>query len=118
MLRALSVPTQQVRNGAFDGLGTIYDPTTGNELGQNRTAFPGNQVPQSRWSSAARTLQGFIPLPNTGTGQLNNYFAAVPYYFKRDMVDAKVNWTANSRTNVFGKYSVMIAPRDQRRPSG
>jgi hypothetical protein len=69
-----------------------------------------NIVPQARWSSAARTLQNMIPLPNTGTGQLNNFFASVPYYFKRDMVDGKVNWTPNAKVNVFGKYSVMIAP--------
>lgn len=106
----LSVPTQQVRDGNFAGLTTVFDPTTGNELGQNRTVFPNNQVPQSRWAAASRTLQGMIPLPNSGTGQTANYFASVPYYFKRDMVDAKVNWTPSSKMNIFGKYSVMIAP--------
>ena len=114
----LSVPTQQVRNGNFDGLTTVFDPATGNELGQNRTAFPNNQVPQSRWNSAARTLQGFIPQPNTGAGQLNNFFAVAPYYFKRDMVDVKVNWTPSAKTNVFGKYSVMIAPVTSGAPLG
>jgi hypothetical protein len=106
----LSVPTSQVRAGNFDGLGTIFDPSTGNNLGQNRTQFPNNQVPASRFSPQAVTLRNMVPLPNTGTGQLANYFASVPYYFKRDMVDAKVNWTPNSKTNIFGKYSVMIAP--------
>jgi len=114
----LSVPTQAVRDGNFAGLATVYDPTTGNELGQNRTVFPNNQVPQARWNQAARTLQGFIPLPNTGIGQTNNFFASVPYYFRRDMVDAKVNWTPNSKTNVFGKYSVMIAPVTSGAPLG
>jgi hypothetical protein len=105
-----SVPTSQVRSGDFNGLATVYDPLTGDELGRNRTPFQNNVIPQARWSSAARTLQNMIPLPNTGTGQLNNYFASVPYYFKRDMVDGKVNWTPNSQVNLFGKYSVMIAP--------
>jgi hypothetical protein len=114
----LSVPTQPVRDGNFAGLATVYDPSTGNELGQNRTVFPNNQVPQARWNQAARTLQGFIPLPNAGAGQTNNFFASVPYYFKRDMVDAKVNWTPNSKTNVFGKYSVMIAPITSGAPLG
>jgi hypothetical protein len=107
----LSVPTAQVRSGNFAGLATVYDPATGDPAtGQNRTPFPNNQVPQNRWSTAASTLQNMIPLPNSGTGQAANFFASVPYYFKRDMVDAKVNWTPNGKTNVFGKYSVMIAP--------
>jgi len=114
----LSVPTPAVRNGNFDGLATIFDPATGTPTGTERTPFPGNQVPTARWSQAARTLQGFIPLPNTGAGQLNNFFAAVPYYFKRDMVDVKVNWTPNAKTNVFGKYSVMIAPVTAGAPLG
>ena len=59
-----------------------------------------------------------IPLPNTGTGQITNYFASVPYYFKRDLVDGKVNWTPNSKTNVFGKYSVMLAPVSSSAPLG
>ena len=115
----LSVPTQQVRDGNFAGLATVYDPSTGNAAtGQDRTPFPNNQVPQARWSQAARTLQGFIPAPNTGTGQTNNFFAIVPYNFKRDMVDLKVNWTPTSKTNVFGKYSVMIAPVTSGAPLG
>lgn len=106
----LSVPTAKVRSGNFDGLATVYDPLTGDAQGRERTPFPGNVVPATRWSSAAQMIQGWIPLPNTGTSELNNFFASVPYYFKRDMVDAKVNWTPSSKTNVFGKYSVMIAP--------
>ena len=75
-------------------------------------------VPQSALEPRPRTLQNMIPLPNTGTGQTNNFFASVPYYFKRDMVDGKVNWTPNAKTNVFGKYSVMIAPVTSGAPLG
>ncbi len=107
----LNVPTQQVRDGNLAGLATVYDPLTGNvATGQDRMVFANNQVPQARWAQAARTIQNMIPLPNTGTGQTANFFASVPYYFRRDMVDAKVNWTPSAKTNVFGKYSVMIAP--------
>ena len=114
----LSVPTAQVRSGNFAGLATVYDPATGDNQGRGRTPFPDNFVPQARWSESSRTLQGMIPLPNTGTGQLSNFFASVPYYFKRDMVDAKMNWTPNSKVNVFGKYSVMIAPVTSQAPLG
>ena len=106
----LSVPTAQVKSGNFNGLTTIFDPSTGDAQGRGRTPFPGNVIPQNRMSAAAQTLQNMIPLPNTGSAQLSNYFASVPYYFKRDMVDGKINWTPSAKTNVFGKYSVMIAP--------
>ncbi len=114
----LSVPIQQIRDGNFNGLATIYDPLTGTPNGRNRTPFANNQIPVARMSQSALTLQKMIPGPNTGSGQLNNFFASAPYYFKRDMVDGKMNWTPNSKTNVFGKYSVMIAPVSSGAPLG
>ena len=114
----LSVPTQQVRDGNFQGLATIYDPATGDAQGRGRELFPNNIVPKSRYNPSAVALMNMIPLPNTGTGQLSNYFAAAPYYFKRDQVDGKLNWTPSSKTNVFAKYSVMIAPVSSGAPLG
>ncbi|MBI4903302.1 MAG: TonB-dependent receptor [Acidobacteria bacterium] len=112
----LSVATAQVRSGNFANLAgvatqpVIHDPASAPQSGVGRTPFPNNVVPESRWAPAARTLQSMIPLPNTGAGQLNNFFASVPYYFKRDQVDGKVNYTPNSKTNIFGKFSTMLAP--------
>ncbi len=105
-----SVPTQQVRDGNFAGLATIYDPLTGTSTGTGRTPFAGNLVPANRVSPIATRLQNLLPLPNTGAAQASNYFASVPYYFKRDMIDGKLNWTPNSKTNIFLKYSMMLAP--------
>ncbi len=114
----LSVPTAQVRSGNMDGLATLFDPATGNPNGTGRTPFPGNIVPPNRMSPQALALLRLVPLPNTGTGQLANFFASVPYYFKRDMVDAKVNWTPSAKMNVFAKYSTMIAPVTAGAPLG
>jgi hypothetical protein len=114
----LSVPTAQIRGGNFAGLATVYDPLTGTATGTGRTPFPDNLVPENRWSFASRTLQNMIPLPNTGTAQNNNYFASVPYYFRRDMIDAKVNYTPTSSMNIFGKYSIMDAPISSDAPLG
>lgn len=114
----LSVPTQQVRNGNFAGLATIYDPLTGDADGRGRTPFENNIVPRTLFSAQAITLQNLIPLPNTGASQTNNYFTSAPYYFKRDLVDGKLNWTPNGRINVFAKYSVMIAPVTAGAPLG
>lgn len=115
----LSVPTAPVRSGNFAGLTTVYDPASGNTAnGTGRTPFENNVVPQSRWSQASRTLQDMIPLPNTGTGQTANFFASVPYYFKRNLVDGKLNWTPNNKINVFAKYSVMLSPISSGAPLG
>src|SRR5689334_18782536 len=83
----LSVPTAQIRGGNFNGLTTIYDPNTGDSQGRGRTPFQGNVIPTNRMSPQALTLQNLIPLPNTGTGQTANFFAAAPYFFQRHMVD-------------------------------
>lgn len=114
----LSVPTAQVRSGNFQGLTTVFDPLTGNPDGTGRTPFPNNQVPEARWSFASRTLQNMLPLPNTGTGQNNNFFASAPYYFRRDMIDVKVNYIPASSTNLWGKYSIMDAPVTAAAPLG
>ncbi len=114
----LSVPTPQVRTGNFQGLTTVYDPATGTPDGRGRTAFPDNIVPQARWSAASKAILDMIPLPNAGAGQLNNFFASVPYYFRRDMVDGKLNWTPSPKANLFAKYSVMLAPVKSDAPLG
>jgi hypothetical protein len=114
----LSVPTAKIRSGDFSGLATIYDPKTGDTNGRGRTQFENNFVPKARWSPAATTLMNMIPLPNTGTGQTSNYFASAPYYFKRDMADGKMNWTPNTKMNIFGKFSAMIAPVTSGAPLG
>ncbi len=60
-----TVPTVAMKNGDFsqfvNASGTqipIYDPTTG-------APFPGNIIPQSRFSPLAKTLLPLIPDPNT-----------------------------------------------------
>lgn len=107
----LSVPTAQVRSGNFQGLTTVFDPLTGDTAtGRGRVPFANNQIPANRFAAASNILLGFLPLPNTGTGQAANFFASVPYYFKRDMIDGKLNWTPSSKANIFLKYSTMLAP--------
>src|SRR5262249_17202557 len=98
------------RSANFAGLATIYDPATGDTTGAGRTPFANAVIPSSRLSQAAVTLQNMIPLPNTGTGQTANYFGVSPYFFQRHQVDGKIHWTPSTKMNVFGKYSVMIAP--------
>ncbi|MFN7923240.1 MAG: TonB-dependent receptor [Bryobacteraceae bacterium] len=114
----LSVPTAKVRSGNMDGLATLYDPATGDSAGRNRTPLPGNQVPTARMSPQALALQNLIPLPNSNANQTSNFFASAPYYFKRNMIDAKMDYTPTAKLKVFGKYSVMIAPVYSAAPLG
>ena len=64
-----SVAPEAFRQGDFSGLGvTIRDPLTGQP-------FPGNQIPQSRFSPIAQAIlsdQTLYPLPNRA-GDLSNY---------------------------------------------
>jgi len=113
----LSVPTAQIRGGNFNGLATIYDPFSNSDP-TKRTPYANNMVPLDKMSSQALTLLGMIPQPNSGAGQTANFFASAPYYFKRDMVDGKLNWMPNSKMNIFAKYSVMLAPVTASAPLG
>lgn len=62
--RIVTVPTNAERNGDFsqslDSTGSlirIIDPTTGLQ-------FPGNQIPQARWSAMGQNILNFFPQPN------------------------------------------------------
>ena len=57
-----TVPTVRMKNGDFGEVSQlIYDPAT--TVGNTRTPFPGNQIPQSRFSQISRNLLPAIPNP-------------------------------------------------------
>src|SRR5262245_21212563 len=107
--RTVSVPTAALRRGDLSAApNPIYDPFTGNANGSGRTAFQGNIIPADRIDPTARQLLALLPLPNLSTtGETNNYFAHAPFILNRWTLDTKVNWVANSKTNVFGRFSVL-----------
>ncbi len=103
-----SVPTAPMRNGDFSFTTTkIYDPATGTSTGTGRTQFPGNIIPASRLSTAAKMMAALEPEPNLGTGATSNYFAVGHYYFNKDNVDVKINYNPNDRSSIFVRYSVL-----------
>ena len=114
----LSWPEPEMRNGDFsklvNGAGqpiTIYDPTTavydasGNII-TNRQPFPGNIIPGSRITQAAKALTALMPLPNTttagyryGTGDLSQ-----PDVFDHDAyynMTIKFDWTIGDKHRFF-----------------
>ena len=109
LTRTLSVPTAALRRGDLSASPTpIYDPFTGNPNGSGRTPFAGNIIPADRIDPTARQLLALLPLPNLPTtAETNNYFVQAPFVLNRWTLDTKVNWAANERVNLFGRFSVL-----------
>jgi hypothetical protein len=72
----LTVPTTQMKSGNFSELAYgIYDPASTSGSGSNltRQLFPGNVIPQSRFSKISSNILPQIPNPNSGGGVTSNY---------------------------------------------
>jgi hypothetical protein len=107
-----TVPTAVQKAGDFSGISTvIYDPRTGNADGSGRTPFAGNRIPVDRLDAIALKLQSYYPSPNFASPNPNasNYFAAGGPILNRNYFDTKVNFAANEKETVWGKYGRMWA---------
>jgi len=69
-----TVPTAAMKGGDFSaaGLPVIYDPAT--TAGTTRSPFPGNQIPNGRFSTVSKNLLPLIPNPTRPTLQSNYDF--------------------------------------------
>ncbi|HEU0119827.1 MAG TPA: TonB-dependent receptor [Bryobacteraceae bacterium] len=112
-----SVPPADMRAGnfaAYAGLGAIYDPTTGDALGNNRQPFANNQIPAARISPIWSKIQQMAPLPNQpaqdASGLTGNYAVSATLALTRDQYDIKSNYNITDKLMVWGKYSLMKAP--------
>jgi hypothetical protein len=87
--------------------GQIFDPSTGNLNGANRTPFMNNQIPNSMISTQVRNILALFPLPNSGGPNtvLNNFVGSGSGPFSQNAFDVRVDWVATSSLNVFGRYS-------------
>lgn len=86
--------------------GIVYDPTTGNATGQERTPFAGNIIPASRISPIARAIMAKVPTVADGFRD-NNYFAQGGFLFDRHTVDTKFNYNVSEKWTAYGRYSVL-----------
>ena len=116
----LSVPATEMRTGDFsknvDARGrliTIYDPTTGRQVGNSwvRDPFPGNVIPQDRINPTAALLIKYFPQPNTVTPGLayatSNYFISGGDASARDRfynLVTKVDRNITDRQHLFVRY--------------
>ena len=102
----LTLATAAERTGDFSATpATIYDPLTGNADGTGRTPFAGNQIPQSRISSAAATLTSLLPSLTRPSATTNNYDAFGVTQYNRNSWDYKVNYNSSDKQMIWGRYS-------------
>ncbi len=106
-----NVPQADLRTGDFSrvaSITTIYDPAT-STVRENRTPFPGNRIPPSRFSPAAQKIAQFHPLPNIANADLNNYAVGQTPLFNRRYNDFKINYNRNEKHMIWGRYGIMNA---------
>ncbi|MBM3725898.1 MAG: TonB-dependent receptor [Acidobacteria bacterium] len=98
----LTVPTAAMKGGNFSGAGVpvIFDPAT--TSGTTRQPFPGNMVPQARFSRIARNVVPLIPDP-TRPSLAQNYDFVNESPFKRDIWSMKFDhaFTPGHRVSYF-----------------
>src|SRR6266850_2110748 len=88
-----TVPSIAFRNGDFSSVSTpVRDPLNGN------VPFPGNRIPQDRWSKQGAGLLALYPTPNRG-GSPNFVSAAAGHY--------SINqWSARADHRISGSDSI------------
>jgi hypothetical protein len=100
-----SYPTQALRNGDLSSLGgTIFNPTTG-------VPFQNNQIPPSMIAPLSTAfLKYMYPLPNLGTGLVNNYSTNFPASVMSDQGDLRLDQqiTQNQQFNVRATYKYKL----------
>jgi trimeric autotransporter adhesin len=106
-------PTPAERTGDFSkfvnatgAVVPIYDPLTGDSLGNGRTQFPNNQIPASRINPVALQILKALPLPNNGSDLDNgpNYSAIDTIRDAAQQTSLKVDHHFNSRIALSGTY--------------
>ena len=89
--------------------GQVYDPSTGNPDGSNRTPFANNQIPMSRVNPVSLALLKLLPAPNQNQSNLsaptNNFVTNLPFTKTTDSYDIKVDYALNEKNHLSGRYS-------------
>jgi len=84
----------------------LYDPYSARN-GGNRTPYPNNKIPSSEFSAAASKILNsqYYPLPNNGSGLLNNLLYSTHSYINGDQGDARIDYNISDKDRMFGRYS-------------
>lgn len=83
----------------------IYDPASNMASTAGRTAFTNNIIPANRLSTPAINLMKEMPLPNSGSGIVDNYIASGSGGFNTDQFDVRIDDQLTERFHSFGRYT-------------
>lgn len=96
-----TVPTAAERKGDFslthegDGRAVmVKDPLSGLQ-------FPGNQIPQPRWSGDGQKILNYLPLPNVTGNNSYNFQSQVSGAYPRRQEMARVDWNISDKWKAF-----------------
>jgi trimeric autotransporter adhesin len=110
--RSALMPTAAERNGDFSNtlmqFGrslTILDPTNG-------LPFPGNMIPQNRFSPQAQSLLRFYPLPNFAGSSSYNYQIPILTPTHQDAFQSRLNKTIDNRNQLYGGFALQSTRTD------
>jgi len=94
-----TVPTARMRTGCFDepGVRPIFDRETDQQ-------FPGNCIPQARFSSVSKNILALIPQPTT-PGIQNNYLGVRTTTADQDSWSIKIDHKITDRHMINGWYN-------------
>jgi outer membrane receptor protein involved in Fe transport len=95
-----TLPTAEMRRGDFSRTGrNIYDPRT--TTGTVREQFPGNMIPENRFSTVARNVIALLP-PTTNNNLTNNFLVTGAQRFDRDQLNIKIDHALSDRNRLSG----------------
>jgi hypothetical protein len=104
-----TVPTQNERNGIFSV--PVFDPATTRAnpagTGSIRDAFPGNQIPSSRFDPTGKRMLDVYPAPNLSGP--NNFILNPGNHTGSNQYDSRFDLNISSRDTMFGRYSLTDA---------
>jgi hypothetical protein len=108
--RLTSVPSDLMRQGNFSQFPTVIkDPTNG-------APFPGNIIPQNRFSGVSNNVQNlYIPNPNLGGANnfTNNYGWVFPYnsdLYKGDWPFFRIDHKVTEKNTVYVRWMKRLTP--------
>lgn len=98
------VPTPAMKSGDFTAVPNkptivVRDPNN------NKTPFPGNIIPRTRFNRISSELMQFFPDPNLPLSGNLNYITTPPDRERRDQFTVRVDHRVSSRGQLFGRWS-------------
>src|SRR5262249_54407078 len=92
-----TVPSVAFRNGDFSSVSTLVrDPFNSN------LPFPGNRIPQERWSKQGAGLLALYPMPNRAGSP--NFVSAAAGHFSINQWSARVDHRFNASDSIYTSY--------------